>query len=310
MKKIFIAGHAGMVGSALYRCLLRRGVSRSSILTATRRELDLTSQSQVTKFLSHKKPDTVILAAAKVGGIEANRSFPYEFLNNNLSIQSNILNSCLINRISNICFLGSSCMYPNEAKQPFSEDDILSGPFEPTNEAYALAKVVGLKTCQYLRQQHGLNAFTVIPNNSYGINDHYSASSSHVIPSIISKIHQAVSNNEKSITCWGSGKPSREFIYVDDLADAIITLLATQSINSKHDIYNIASNCEITIYELVHLIARKLNYGGKIRWDTSKPDGMLRKSLETTRISDFNLKFPTELSDGLDLAITDFKSRY
>ena len=255
-------------------------------------------------------PDVVIIAAAKVGGIEANRSFPYDFINNNLIIQSNILNSCLINRISNICFLGSSCMYPITAQQPFSEEDILSGPFEPTNEAYALAKVTGLKTCQYLRQQHGLNAFTVIPNNSYGVNDHYTANASHVIPSLVSKIYQAIVNDHQSITCWGSGKPSREFIYVDDLADSIITILATQSINSKYDVYNIASHHQITIFDLVQLIAHKLNYNGKIHWDTSKPDGMLRKSLDTSRVSDFNLKFPTDLSVGLDLAISDFKSRY
>ena len=299
-----------MVGSAIYRSLLRRGFERSSILTVPRSTVDLACQDDVNQFLSYHKPDTVILAAATVGGIHANRTLPYAFLSQNLSIQSNIFNSCLENNIKNICFLGSSCMYPVSAQQPFHESDILTGPFEPTNEAYGLAKVSGLRSCQYLRRQHGFNSFTVIPNNSYGINDKYSTNSSHVIPSIIRKLDHAIKNGDPTVECWGTGNPRRNFIFVDDLADVILRLLDYQTHDKQYDVYNIASNHEISIYDLVHLIASKLDFHGEIVWDTSRPDGMIRKTLDITRIFELGIELTTDLSSGLDIAINDYKLRH
>ena len=308
--KIYLAGHTGMVGSSIFRLLRHLGYDSDSLLTESKSRLNLTSQNLVNDFFSARKPATVILAAAKVGGIYANRNFPYDFLSQNLIIQSNIFQACLDNGVRNICFLGSSCMYPVSSSQPYCEEDLLTGSFEQTNEAFALAKITGLKTCQYLRNQFGLNTFTVIPNNSYGPNDHYTKDRGHVIPSIIQKIRSAVINQDPYIKCWGTGMPLRNFIYVDDLAHAIFKLIQSQTTDSKHNIYNIGSAKEITILDLVQLIAQKLNYKGEIIWDDTQPDGMLRKALDTQRIATLGISLSTPLDLGLNLSLKDFNSRY
>lgn len=271
---IYIAGHTGLVGSAL----LRR------IPDAHTSQVDLTEQESVREFFDKKEPDFIYLAAAKVGGISANAQYPAQFIADNLLIQSNVITSAFVNDAKKLLFLGSSCIYPRDAKQPITEDALLTGPLEPTNQWYAIAKIAGIKLCQAYRRQYGFNAISVMPTNLYGPNDHFDSEDAHVIPSLISKLYRAALAEPPAVTLWGTGQARREFLHVDDLADALITLMAEYD---EENPINVGSGHEVTISELAHLIAEIVGYHGEIRFDASKPEGPPRKLLESSKINRF-----------------------
>lgn len=292
--KIFVVGHLGMVGSSIVRLLKKLGYI--NILTTPRVELDLTNQQAVNNWFEQNKPDYVFLAAAKVGGISANKAYPAEFLYDNISIQTNVIHASYINKVKKLLFLGSSCIYPKENLIPIKENRILSGPLEPTNEAYSLAKIVGLKMCDYYYTQYGCNFISVMPCNLYGPNDCFNLEKCHVIPALITKFHNAKFKNDTKIAVWGTGIARREFLYVDDLTEALY--LVMQSYNKKEFI-NIGSSYEVTMKELFNVISDVVEYKGEIEFDTNKPDGTISKLIDSTNIKELGWKSNTSLKDGL-----------
>jgi GDP-L-fucose synthase len=299
--KIFIAGHRGMVGSAISRLLKRKGYS--ALLERTSAELDLRDQNATDLFFKENKPDYVFLAAAKVGGILANRDFPADFLYDNIMIEANVVNAALKYSVKKLLFLGSSCIYPKFADQPIKEESLLSGVLEPTNEAYAIAKIAGIKLCQAYHDQFGANFISVMPTNLYGIGDNYHPEHSHVLPALIRKIHEAKINQSKTVVIWGTGKPRREFLFADDLAGACLFLM--QRYDEK-EIINIGSGEDHTITELAEMIKEIVGYKGEIVYDLGKPDGTPRKLLDSSRLNRLGWKPGVGLKEGIQLAYADF----
>jgi GDP-L-fucose synthase len=299
--KIFIAGHNGLVGSALVRKLKEKGFN--NLLLKNRSELDLTNQHAVEVFLAGEKPEYVFLAAAKVGGIYANSTFPAEFIFSNMQVQMNIINESWKYKVKKMLFLGSSCIYPKHASQPMNEDELLSGKLEPTNEPYALAKIAGIIMCQSYNRQYGTNFISVMPTNLYGPNDNYHQLNSHVLPALIRRFHEAKVAKAPKVTIWGTGNPTREFLYSDDLADACIFLMEKHDGN---DIVNIGSGKEVTIRELAMTIKRAVGYEGQIDFDVTKPDGTPRKLLDCSKLHAMGWQHKIELEEGIKQAYQDF----
>lgn len=299
--KIYVAGHRGMVGSAIVRELRRQGYS--NLILRTHSELDLTNQEQVSRFFEEEKPDYVFLAAAKVGGIEANRTAIADFLYENMMLEMNVIHSAWKSGVKKLEFLGSSCIYPKLAPQPMPESCLLTSSLEPTNEGYALAKISGLKYCEYLNRQYGTDYISVMPTNLYGINDNYHPRNSHVVPALLSRFHNAKVNCLDEVVCWGDGSPLREFLFVDDLANLCVFLMNNYSGNET---VNAGTGKEITIRELTELIAETVGYKGRILWDTSMPNGTPRKLLDVSKATALGWKYRTELEDGLRIAYEDF----
>ncbi|MEE2698698.1 MAG: GDP-L-fucose synthase [Pseudomonadota bacterium] len=292
-KRIWIAGHTGMVGSALIR---RLEVENCKILTAKRNELDLCDQNAVNEWMDHLKPEVVFLAAATVGGIDANRSRPADFIYNNLSIETNIIQAAWKNNVEKLMFLGSSCIYPKLAPQPMREEDLLGGPLEPTNQWYAIAKIAGIMLCQAFRRQYGCDFISAQPTNLYGIGDNFDLQSSHVLPALMAKAHQAKINGDKTIKVWGSGKPKREFLFVDDLADALVHLVKFYSDEIQ---INVGTGKDISIRETAKLMCKIVGFKGNLEFDNSMPDGSPRKLLNVDRLTKLGWEAKTSLNDGL-----------
>ena len=299
--KIYVAGHRGMVGSAIVRELLRQGYT--NIITRTHSELDLCRQEQVEQFFAAEKPEYVFLAAAKVGGIIANHTALADFMYENMMLEMNVINAAWRNGCKKLEFLGSSCIYPRMAPQPMKESCLLTSELEPTNEAYALAKISGLKYCEYLNRQYGTDFISVMPTNLYGPNDNYHPTHSHVLPALIRRFHEAKENGVKEVTCWGDGTPMREFLYVDDLANLCVFLMNNYSGNET---INAVTGKEVSIKELTMLVAKIVGYEGEIKWDTSKPNGTPRKLLDVAKSAALGWKYCTELEDGSRLSYEDF----
>jgi len=293
-EKIFVAGHRGMVGSALIRRLESEGFS--NLLVRDRSKLDLRDESAVTKFFAEQKPAVVILAAARVGGIKANNDFPVEFLLENLRIQNNVIHAAYENGAHKLLFLGSSCIYPKFALQPIPETALLSGPLEPTNEAYAIAKIAGIKLCQAYVREYGANFISVMPTNLYGPNDDFDLQTSHVLAALLRKAHEAKTRKDRKLTVWGSGKPRREFLHVDDLTSACLLLLEKYD---SSEIINVGCGEDISIHELAELICEVVGFDGDFAWDATKPDGTPRKLLDVTRLRGLGWKPSIPLRDGI-----------
>ena len=292
--KIFVAGHRGMVGSAIVRRLKAEGFS--NLVTRDRSELDLTDESAVRKFFAKEKPPIVIDAAAKVGGIKANNDFPVEFLLGNLRIQNNVIHSAYESGVRKLVFLGSSCIYPKFAPQPIPETALLSGPLEPTNEAYAIAKIAGVKLCQAFSREYGVKFVSAMPTNVYGPNDNFDLETSHVLPALIRKAHEAKMRKDQKLTVWGTGKPRREFLHVDDLASACVLILEKYH---SPEIINVGCGEDISIRELAELICDVVGFDGELAWDTTKPDGTPRKLLDVTKLRALGWKPAIPLQDGI-----------
>ena len=299
--KIFVAGHRGMVGSAIVRELQRQGYH--NIITRAHANLDLTRQTEVEAFFREERPEYVFLAAAKVGGIVANETALADFMYDNMMLEMNVIHAAWQNGCRKLEFLGSSCIYPRMAPQPMTESCLLTGSLEKTNEAYALAKISGLKYCEFLNRQYGTDFISVMPTNLYGPNDNYHPEHSHVVPALIRRFHEAKVNGSKSVTCWGDGSPLREFLYVDDLAELCVHLMNTYSGNET---VNAGTGKEITIRALTELVARVVGYEGEICWDTSRPNGTPRKLLDVSKATALGWTYKTELEDGLRLSYEDF----
>ena len=299
--KIYVAGHRGMVGSAIVRELQRQGYD--NIIVRTHKELDLTNQAEVEKFFMKEKPEYVFLAAAKVGGIMANDTFPADFMYENMIMEMNVIHSAWKNGCKKLEFLGSSCIYPRMASQPMTEDCLLTSSLEKTNEAYALAKISGLKYCEYLNKQYGTDYISVMPTNLYGPNDNYNKETSHVLPALIRRFHEAKLTNQPSVTCWGDGSALREFLYVDDLASLCVFLMNNYSSSQT---INAGTGKEISIKDLATLVAEIIGYKGEILWDKSKPNGTPRKLLDVSKAESLGWHYKTELKDGIRLAYKDF----
>ena len=293
-KRIFIAGHRGMVGSAIVRRLSSE--SNIEVLSRPRAELDLQDQPAVTKYLQQVQPDAVIFAAAKVGGIQANNSYPVEFLTENLRAQLATMTSAFETGVKRFLFLGSTCIYPRMANQPITEDQLLTSPLEKTNEAYAIAKIAGLKLCEYYRRQYGVLFHSAMPTNLYGPGDNYHPDHSHVLPAMLRRFHEAVQTGSPAVTIWGSGTPRREFLFVDDLADALVHLL---QVDNPPDWVNVGSGVDLSIFELAQLVAQTVGFTGRIELDTSKPDGTPRKLTDITLLQSTGWKPQVNLVDGL-----------
>jgi GDP-L-fucose synthase len=293
--RIFVAGHRGMVGSALVRALRARG--HEALLLRTRAELDLTDQRDVRRFFEHHRPEVVLLAAARVGGIHANSSRPAEFLRDNLLIQDNVIDAAHKSGVNKLVFLGSSCIYPKLASQPIREESLLTGPLEATNEWYAIAKIAGIKLCQALRRQFGFNAISLMPTNLYGPEDNFDLEASHVVPALIRKIHEAKLRKERTVTIWGTGTPRREFLHVDDLADAVLYLLHGYD---GEQIVNVGWGQDVTIQELATTLMSVIDYKGQMVFDTSKPDGTPRKVLDVSRLTTLGWSPRIGLRRGLE----------
>ena len=294
--KIYIAGHRGMVGSACWRVLVKEGYK--NLVGKTSKELDLRNQQAVDDFIKAEKPDAIIDAAARVGGILANDTYPYEFLMDNMLIQNNLIRSAHNNDVVKFIFLGSSCIYPKMAPQPLKEEYLLTDSLEPTNQWYAIAKISGGKLIEALRKQYARDYVALMPTNLYGPNDNFDLKTSHVLPAIIRKFHDAKSHKQESVTLWGTGSPKREFLYVDDLAEAVFTMLIKQSSKS---VYNIGSGSDLSILELAKLIQNTVGYNGQINWDTAKPDGTPRKLMSSKRILSEGWRSKIDLSNGIDM---------
>jgi len=292
--KIYVAGHRGMVGSAVWRALENKGYS--NLLGKTSAELDLKNQSAVTDFYKKEQPEVVIDAASKVGGILANRDFPYQFLMENMQIQNNLIDGAYKAGIERFIFLGSSCIYPKFAPQPLKEEYLLTDSLEPTNEWYALAKITGVKACQSIREQFGKDYVSLMPTNMYGYNDNFDLKSSHVLPAMLRKFHEAKTNNHSEVTLWGSGTPRREFLFVDDMAEAV--LYALENDLPEH-LYNIGTGKDITIRELAETIQKVIGHHGNILWDASKPDGTTRKIMDVSKMRELGWQYSIELEDGI-----------
>lgn len=295
--KIYVAGHRGLVGSAIVRNLTAKGYS--NLVFRTSQQLDLTKRDQVDAFFEEEQPEYVFLAAAKVGGIVANNDFPAEFIRDNLMIQTNVIDAAYQNGVEKLLFLGSTCIYPKLAAQPMREDSLLTGELEPTNEPYAIAKIAGIKMCQSYNRQYGTNFISIMPTNLYGPHDNFDLNSSHVLPALIRKFHEAKLSNAPTVEVWGTGTPRREFLYSDDLADAAIYLMNSYS---GSDLVNIGMGKDITIKELAEKIGRTVGYDGEIVFNTSKPDGAPRKLVDVNRLTSLGWQATIPLDDGLEMA--------
>jgi GDP-L-fucose synthase len=303
--KIYIAGHRGMVGSGLERKLKKEGYN--NIITRTSSELDLRNQQGVNDFFENEKPDYVILAAAKVGGIHANNTYRAEFIYDNLMIEANIIHAAYLNKVNKLLFLGSSCIYPKLSPQPLKEEFLLSGYLESTNQPYAIAKIAGIEMCDSYRAQYGCNFISAMPTNLYGTNDNYHPENSHVLPALIRRIILAKKNNESNVTIWGTGKPKREFLHVDDLADACYFLL--QNYNEK-GLVNIGCGVDVSIKELAELIVSEVGYEGQLVFDTTKPDGTPRKLMDIGKIKGFGWSPSINLEDGIKKTILEVYNQF
>lgn len=301
--KIYIAGHNGMVGSAIYRLLEKQGYK--NLIGTSHRELDLTDQAAVQSYFTKNKPDFVFIAAAKVGGIKANMTYPAEFLYTNLMIQNNLINQCNLNKVQKVCFLGSNCVYPREAPQPLKEEYLLTGPFEPTNEGYAIAKLAGLRLVQYYNSQYGLKGINPMPCNLYGPNDDFDPSSSHVLSATVKRFVDAVTNDVKEVVMWGTGNATREFLHTDDLARAVVFLM--ENFDSS-EIINVGSGEEVSIKKLATTVAELAGFKGKIVWDSTKPDGMPRKFLDVSKLKSLGFKPQISLREGIKQHIKYYRS--
>ncbi len=303
--KIYLAGHRGLVGSAILRALEREGYK--NIVFRSHKELDLCRQDKVEDFFATEKPDYVFLAAAKVGGIKANDVYRGDFILENLQIQTNVISSAFKAKVKKLVFLGSSCIYPKNVPQPMKEDALLTGSLEPTNEAYAVAKIAGLMLCKSLKAQYGVSFVSAMPTNMFGPGDNYDLNNSHVLPALIRRFHEAKISRAPSVTLWGTGKAFREFLYSDDLADALIFIMNNYDENIH---LNVGSSKEITIADLALLIKKIVGYEGQILWDSSKPDGTLRKIMDSSRLMACGWKPKIALEEGIRLAYEDFQSRF
>ncbi len=301
--RIYVAGHRGLVGSAIVRRLLAEGAD--NLLLRTHQELDLTHQAQVEEFFTTEKPEYIFLAAAKVGGIHANSTYPAEFIRDNLAIQTNVIHSAWKHGTKKLLFLGSSCIYPRDCPQPIKEEYLLTGPLEPTNEWYAIAKIAGLKMCQAYRQQYGFDAICAMPTNLYGPGDNFHPEDSHVMPALIRRFHEAKLTDSVEVVIWGSGQPLREFLHVDDLSDALLFLMNNYS---DGRIVNIGSGQEVSISTLAHLVSDVIGYQGELIFDRSKPDGTPRKLLDIGKLGTLGWKAQLELSAGIDDTYRWFKA--
>ncbi|MEW8956618.1 GDP-L-fucose synthase family protein [Clostridium sp.] len=295
--KIYVAGHRGLVGSSIYRILEEKGFT--NIVKRTHKELDLTDYTEVDKFFKEENIEYVFLAAAKVGGILANNTYPADFIMENLLIECNVIKAAHKYKVKKLMFLGSSCIYPKNAPQPIKEEYLLSGYLEPTNEAYALAKISGLKMCEYYNRQYGTNFISVMPTNLYGPNDNFNLETSHVMPALIRKFHEAKVSSRPYVEIWGSGAPLREFLYVDDMADACLYLMENYKGN---DFFNIGTGEDISIKDLAMLIKEIVGYRGELKFDSSKPDGTMRKLLDVSRLREAGWKHKVDLREGIDKA--------
>ena len=311
-KRIFVAGHRGMVGSAIVRCLEAQGYTH--IIARSRSELDLTDQAQVRAFFAEERPQEVYVAAAKVGGIHANNSFPAEFIYSNLMVEANLIHESWRTGVGKLLFLGSSCIYPRLAQQPMSEDALLTGKLEPTNEPYAVAKIAGIKLCESYNRQYGCDFRSVMPTNLYGPGDNYHPENSHVLPAMIRRFHEAKANDAPAVVIWGTGSPKREFLYVDDMARACVHVMdlprevyaAHTDVMASH--INVGTGEDLSIAELAQLVSEVVGYRGSIRYDTSKPDGAPRKLLDISRIRQLGWKPDVALRDGIANAYEEFCS--
>lgn len=315
--KIYVAGHRGLVGSALMRQLNAQGYS--NIVTRTHAELDLTNQQLVTDFFASEKPEYLILAAAKVGGIHANNTYPAEFIQENLAIQTNIIHQSYVAGVKRLLFLGSSCIYPRDCPQPIKEEYLLTGPLEPTNRPYALAKIAGVEMCWSYNRQYGTQYLAVMPTNLYGAGDNYHLENSHVIPALIRKFHEAKVNGQPTVKVWGTGTPKREFLYSDDMAEACVfvmnladehfqPLLASDRNDGLPPLLNLGSGTDLSIAELADLVKEVVGFEGEIVFDSTKPDGTLRKLMDSSRLNQLGWNVSTSLRDGLQHAYQNFKN--
>ncbi len=312
MPKIYVAGHRGMVGSAIVRTLLGQGVRSQDIITRTHAELDLTNQAEVRAFFAAERPEQVYLAAARVGGIHANNTYPAEFIYDNLMIEANVVDAAFRAGVRKLLFLGSSCIYPKLAPQPIAEGALLTGTLEPTNEPYAVAKIAGIKLCESYNRQYGVDYRSVMPTNLYGPGDNYHPENSHVIPALIRRFHEAKSANVPVVTVWGSGTPMREFLYVDDMAAASVHVMNLDK--ARYDQHtqpmlshiNVGCGYDITIRELAETVARVTGYAGKVEFDASKPDGTPRKLMDSSRLNALGWQAKVSLEEGLSVAYRDF----
>jgi len=303
--KIYVAGHRGMVGSAIYRKLVKEGYT--NLITRTSAELDLRDQQAVADFFSTEKPDYVFLAAAKVGGIIANNTYRADFLYENLAIQNNVIHQAYSNDVKKLMFLGSSCIYPKLAPQPLKEEYLLTGLLEETNEPYAIAKIAGIKMCDAYRDQYNCNFISVMPTNLYGYNDNYHPQNSHVLPALIRKFHEAKINNTPEVLIWGSGSPMREFLFADDLADACYFLMDSYN---EPNLINIGTGEDLTIKDLALLLKKVIGFEGELTFDSSKPDGTPRKLMDVSKLHQLGWKHQVELEEGVKLAYQDFLEKH
>ena len=302
--KIYIAGHRGMVGSAIMRNLQAKGFT--NIVTRTSAELDLRSSQSVSDFFKEEKPDYVFLAAAKVGGIQANNVYRADFIYENLMIQNNVIHNSYLTSVKKLMFLGSSCIYPKLAPQPLKEESLLTGLLEETNEPYAIAKIAGIKMCESYKRQYGCNFISVMPTNMYGPNDNYNLTNSHVLPALIRKFHDAKEHNLPFVEMWGTGTPMREFLHADDLGDACVYLMNTYN---EEKFVNIGSGTDLTIKDLALLVRKIVGYGGEIKHDLSKPDGTPRKLMDVSFLHSLGWKHKIELEEGIKMVYEDFKNK-
>jgi GDP-L-fucose synthase len=303
--KIYVAGHAGLVGSAIIRKLRSEG--HNDLVVRTIAELDLTDQQAVAGFFAKEKPEYVFLAAAKVGGIQANDTLSAEFIYQNLLIEANVIHQAYLHKVKKLLFLGSSCIYPRDCPQPIKEEYLLTGPLEETNKAYAMAKISGIVMCQMYRKQYGCDFISAMPTNMYGPNDNYHPEHSHVFPAFIRRFHEAKLQDLPEVTCWGTGKTYREFLLSDDCADALLFLMNNYS-DAAH--VNVGTGKDLTVKELAELIAQVVGYKGKISWDRSKPDGTPRKLLDVHKLNKLGWRYRTELKDGIKIAYADVLSKH
>lgn len=302
--KIYVAGHLGMVGSAILRNLSKRGFN--NFVVRTHAELDLTNQAAVTRFFETEKPEYVFLAAARVGGIVANSSHPAQFFYDNMMIEMNVIHSSYLHGVKKLMFLGSSCIYPKMASQPMSEDALLTGLLEPTNEGYAIAKIAGIKMCDYYRREYGCNFVSVMPTNLYGTGDNYDLQSSHVLPAMIRKFHEAKLNNATEIVLWGTGSPLREFLHSDDMADA--TVFCMLNYNQAGHV-NVGSQSELSISELAEIVRQVVGYDGRILWDRNKPDGTPRKLMDSSKLYAMGWHPSISLREGIETVYREFQQQ-
>jgi GDP-L-fucose synthase len=302
--RIYVAGHRGLVGSAIWRELERQGFT--NLIGRTHAELELLDAAAVRKFYAEARPEFVFVAAARVGGILANNNHPAQFLYENLEVQNNLIHGAYEARVTKLLFLGSSCIYPKHAPQPLKEEYLLTGPLEPTNEWYAIAKIAGVKMCQAYHRQYGCNFISAMPTNMYGPNDHYDLQNSHVLPALVRKFHEAKATGAKAVVCWGSGEPRREFLYADDLGRACVFLMEKYD---EEQFINVGFGSDVTIRELAETVQRIVGFTGEIIWDRSKPDGTPRKWMDSSRLLALGWKPQVTLEQGIALAYADFQKR-